>query len=236
MEVTCAQCNTKLNVPDEKIPKDQMVRINCPKCKNKITIELPEVEKNEKSPEQTFNETGKMHLKSIESKGKGEVEKETPSYDNYTDDVDLDFADEDTKLALVLTDPNVEEKVKAAVEEVGYKYISSPNTRDALGKLRFHHFDLIFVEDEFDGQDLENSPILNYLNHLAMSSRRKIFIAVMSDKYKTMDDMMAYTLSVNTVINTKDTEKLGFILKKGITEYKNFYKVFMDTLVEVGKA
>ena len=40
MEVSCAQCNTKLNVPDEKIPKDQMIRINCPKCKNKGKFEV----------------------------------------------------------------------------------------------------------------------------------------------------------------------------------------------------
>ncbi|MDB9822755.1 zinc-ribbon domain-containing protein [Deltaproteobacteria bacterium] len=234
MEVTCAQCKTKLNVPDEKIPKDQMVRINCPKCKNKITIEPAAAVPDEKSPE-AFDETGKMHLKFIESKGKGNGEGGASGLDDY-DDEGLDFFDEETKLALVLADDNVEEKVKEAVEEIGYKYVSVPNTRDALGKLRFHRFDLIFIVEGFDGQELDNSPILNYLNHLSMSSRRRIFIALMSDKFKTMDDMVAYTLSVNTVINTKDAEKLGSILKRGISEYEKFYKVFMDVLVETGKA
>jgi hypothetical protein len=51
-----------------------------------------------------------------------------------------------------------------------------------------------------------------------------------------MDDMMAYTISANAVINTKDVDKLSSILKQGLSEYEKFYKVFMDILVEVGKA
>jgi hypothetical protein len=58
----------------------------------------------------------------------------------------------------------------------------------------------------------------------------------MGDKFKTMDDMMAYTISANAVINTKDVDKLSSILKQGLSEYEKFYKVFMDILVEVGKA
>jgi hypothetical protein len=105
-----------------------------------------------------------------------------------------------------------------------------------LGKLRFHRFDIIFIAEGFDGQELENSPIHNYLNTLSISSRRRIFVALMGDKLKTMDDMMAYTMSANTIISTKDADKLSSILKQGLSEHEKFYKVFMDTLVEVGKA
>jgi len=69
------------------------------------------------------------------------------------------------------------ENIKKAVEELGYKYVSSPNTRDATGKMRYHHFDLIILDDGFDGQELERSPVLNFLNHLSMSQRRRIFVA-----------------------------------------------------------
>ena len=117
-----------------------------------------------------------MHLKFIESKGKGDSEEGVSDLDDFSDDEALDFYDEDAKLALVLADANVEEKVKTGVEEIGYKFVSAPNTRDALGKLRFHHFDLIFIVDGFDGQELDNSPVLNYLNHLSMSSRRYWYI------------------------------------------------------------
>jgi len=137
---------------------------------------------------------------------------------------------------LVLADDDFAEKVKTAVEGLGYKYIHASNTRDALAKLRFHRFNLIFIAEGFDGQELENSPIRNYLNSLSMSSRRRIFLALMGDRLKSMDDMTAYTMSANSVINTKDIDKLPSIFKQGISDHDKFYKVFMDTLVEVGKS
>ena len=237
MEVTCSQCKTKLNVPDDKLPKDQAVKINCPKCKNKITIEPPKHEETEKAAGDSFSETGKLHLKFIESKKKEKGGKDSPDYDDYSGgDERLEFYDEGTKLALVMVDESVQGKIQSAVEELGYKYIPVPNTRDALSKLRFHSFDVVFLADGFDGQQFENSPVMNYLNHLSMSSRRKIFLALFGDRVKTMDEMMAYSLSANVIINTQDLDKLAAILKRGISEYERFYKVFSDTLVEVGKA
>jgi predicted Zn finger-like uncharacterized protein len=212
MEVTCTQCQTKLNIPDEKIPKDQVIKVSCPKCKNKITID------------------SRASTRSEETEKSGDIR------DDYTDSESLDFFDENTKLALVLADDDIADKVKTAVEGLGYKYIHAPNTRDALAKLRFHRFDIIFIAEGFDGQELENSPIRNYLNTLAMSSRRRIFLALMGDRFKSLDDMTAYTMSANTVISTKDVDKLPSIFKQGISEHEKFYKVFMDTLVEVGKA
>jgi hypothetical protein len=38
------------------------------------------------------------------------------------------------------------------------------------------------------------------------------------------------------VINSKDLQKLHLILKKSVSENERFYKVFMDTMVETGKA
>ena len=69
-----------------------------------------------------------------------------------------------------------------------------------------------------------------------MSVRRKIFLALLSDVYKTMDHMMALATSANIVVSTKDLDKLHPILKKAISENERFYKVFTDTLAETGKA
>ncbi len=239
MEVTCQSCKTKLNIPDEKIPKDQLVRVNCPKCKNKITLDTRKADQEEPAAQKSVDhdETGKLHLKFIESKDSSEAKEKGYGYDDFSDDEAIDTFAEDTRLALVMISSGDDsENIKKAVEELGYKYVSAPNTRDATGKMRYHHFDLILLDDGFDGQELEHSPLLNFLNHLSMSQRRRMFVAVISDKFKTMDDIMAFAMSANAVINPKDLEKLVTVLKKGLSDYERFYKVFLDTLVEVGKA
>jgi hypothetical protein len=239
MEVICQSCSAKLNIPDEKIPKDKSVRVACPKCKEKITINPPTAEPKEQSaagPEE-HGETGKYHLKFIESQKEKGGKEGGYGYDEYSGDDALDFFEEGAKIALLLiADEEMGEKVQKAAEELGYRCITSSDTRDATGKMRFHHFDLIVVSDGFDGQEVTRSPILNYLNRVSMSVRRRIFLALLGEKFKTMDNMMAFSLSANVVISTKDTEKLFPILKKAISDNAKFYKVFLDTMTEIGKA
>lgn len=236
MEVICSSCKTKLNIPDEKIPGDQAIKINCPKCKNKISIEpTGENKESSSSQKEDHKETGKYHLKFIDSQKKDADGQGATDYDDFSSDESLDYYDDEVKLALVMVDENIGAKVKSAVEEYGYKFLNTPNTRDALSKMRYHHFDLIILGEGFDGQEVVEGPIMNYLNHLGMSSRRRIFLVIIGDKYKTMDDMMAFSLSANMTVNTKDIEKLSILLKRGISDYEKFYKVFMDTLKEEGK-
>ncbi len=239
MEITCDQCRTKLNILDEKIPKDQVVRINCPKCKFKITLDT-----RSKGPGVTLSEpgreepdlTGKEDVKAVDSKRNKEPE-EGYSYSDYSEDKALDFYEEGTKLSLIMgSDSEQSQKIKSVVEELGYKGIVTPNTRDALGKMRFHHFDMILLSDGFDGQPLENSPILNHLNRLGMSVRRRIFLALLSEKFKSMDSMMSFAMSANSVFSTKDLDRFGVMLKKAVSENEKLYKVFTDTLAQLGKA
>ena len=239
MEVTCNNCKAKLNIPDEKIPADQMVRVNCPKCKYKITIDSKKENSENRQSIDPYAETGKIPIASSVSPPSSTPEDEIPRFDEdleEDEDEALVFFEEDVRLALIMvSDEDHAVKIKSVLEELGYKCIDAPTTRDALGKMRFHHFDLIYLVDGFDGQGLTNSPILNYLNHINISSRRRIFLALMSDKFKSLDEMVAFSMSANAVINPKDLEKLHGILRKAISDNEKFYKVFMDTLVGVGK-
>lgn len=228
MEIICTGCNTKLNIPDEKIPRDQTVRINCPKCKTRLTIEQPDTW-NENTDD--LSGTGSFTNKQIQPQ---KMFKEAASYEEQEDDYAIEYY-EDVKLALVMADEPHNRVIKPAVEERGYKFITAPNIREALLKLRYHHFDLIILSEGFDGQEIAGGPILNYLNHMSMSGRRRIFLTLISDRYKTMDEMIAYALSANMVVNTRDIGNLAILLKRGIQEYEQFYKVFLDILQEEGK-
>jgi hypothetical protein len=75
-----------------------------------------------------------------------------------------------------------------------------------------------------------------YINQLSMSIRRRIFLTLIGEDLKTMDEMQAFSLSANLVVNINDIKNLSFIMKKALKEHEKFYKVFMDTLAELGKA
>ena len=224
MEINCNKCGAKFNVPDEKIPKGKRVIVSCPKCKNKLTVDSH----------------GQKQVKAGgASVGKTDPGVKQPDTDfGYGDEgAALDFYEEGVKLALVAgNDAEQVEKPKQAVEELGYRFIWAKNSREAIGKMRLHHFDLVILRDGLDGIGFKDSPLLQFLNHLSMSLRRRVFLALISDSFNTMDNMMAFAMSANLVVNEKDLGILAAVLKKAILDHEKFYKVFMDMLVEAGKA
>jgi CheY-like chemotaxis protein len=220
MEITCEHCGVTLNIPDEKIPEGQVVRISCPKCKSKISID-----------------TGKRRVSPELPESDGQSKERGYNYGDYSEDEALGAHEEGAKLALVLApDPESSGKTRSEVEQLGYHCVAATDTRDAVGKIRFHLFDLVILCDGFDGQDLDNSPILNYLNSNSMADRRKIFVALMGERFKSMDNLIAFAMSANAVINSKDMDKFSAMLKGAVSEHERFYKVFMETLAEVGRA
>ncbi len=238
MEVICEHCHVKLNLPGEKISKGQVVRVTCPKCKKKMTIDTRHGNASALNPASSngSNDADDFRMNFIDSKAHDMKDEAGYSYDDFTDDKDLDFFEEGTKLALVLENsPEHREKIKQAVEALGYTYVASPDTRDATGKMRFYHFDLVVLADGYDGQQLERSPVLNYLNRMSMSVRRRVFVTLLGDRFKTMDNMMSFALSANVVINKKDLDRFGAVLKKAVSDNEKFYKVFNDELAELGR-
>lgn len=218
MDITCSSCGTTLSVPDEKLPHNQVVNITCPKCKGKIKVD-----------------TRELDLKPATQKKEEEAEEEFFSdYENDTGP--LEFFEEGVKLAIVLESDDLRlSDIIPALEELGYKIIQPLALQEAMSKIRLHAFDMIILSDGFDGKGLEGNPIINYLNHLSMSVRRKIFLVLLSDRFKTMDNMMAFAMSANLVVNPEDLPNMRLILKKGTSENEKFYKVFTDTLREVGR-
>jgi len=224
MDVICDNCHVKINVPEEKIPEGKRVSIRCPKCQNRIAI-----------PAVSESEDTARDLDVIVEEG-GESSEDASIRASEVDDSFLEFYEEGAKLALVLENhPEDLERARQAVEDLGYRYVTAENTRAAVGKMRLYHFDLVMISDQFDDIDLEQSPVLQYLNNLSMSLRRVVFLVLVGQEYKTLDNMKAFALSANLVVNRKDMDKFTAILKQALSDHQRFYKVFMDTLAEVGK-
>jgi predicted Zn finger-like uncharacterized protein len=41
MEIQCDACQSRFNLPDEKLPPGRAVSLKCPKCQNRISISVP---------------------------------------------------------------------------------------------------------------------------------------------------------------------------------------------------
>lgn len=215
MDIICDSCTSKFRIPDEKIPAGKVSTIACPKCKNRISLN-------------PTKESG------------SEVFAEEKS--NADDDYDLsekpfDFIEEEGLTALVCDqNPNVRQTVGEALRMMDYQITVADSARDALKRMRYHIYDLIVINESFDTNNPEANGVLLYLERLGMSVRRNIFVAMVSTRYRTMDNMMAFRDSVNLIINVKNIEDVGKILSRGITDSELFYNVFKEALKETGRS
>jgi predicted Zn finger-like uncharacterized protein len=215
MNIICENCQSKFKIPDEKIPAGRKASIACPKCKGKISL------------------NGKMgaagtKVNFVDANSNG-------SYD--ASEKPFDFIEEEGLTALVCeSNPLVQTTIAEALELMEYQITRAENTRDALKRMRYHNYDLFVVNENFDTDNPESNGILLYLERLNMLVRRNMFIALVSDRFRTMDNMMALNKSVNLIINIKNVEDIGKILSRGITDNEFFYRVFKGTLKEVGRA
>jgi predicted Zn finger-like uncharacterized protein len=225
MEVTCDQCQGKFKILDEKIPAEQVVFIPCPRCKKKLTLDT-----RTKRPPASADP-----LKSGHSADKSLVE--TISSSTYdASEKPFDFLGPGVKTALVCeSDPGILSKLRIALKQMGYHTVEPESATDALKKMRFHSFDLIVMNELFDCPAPDDNPILTSLNDLVMSVRRNMFVALITTRFRTMDNMAALNKSVNVMIHLRNLDEIAKILRRAIDEHQAFYSVFQAALVKTGR-
>ena len=140
------------------------------------------------------------------------------------------------RLVLVCVDDISRQNViKTAVEQLGFTMFAAKSTEEAVERLRRDTFEVAIIDEQFQGGNALDNDILQALVAMPMSVRRYMFVALLGRTYKTFDNMLAFSRSVNVVVNLNDLPHLPAILRKGINENNEFYRVFREMLAEVGK-
>lgn len=214
MDVFCSKCSSKFRIPDEKIPAGRVSTIPCPKCKTRISVD-------------PAKKSAGGAVASAESK-------DGAGYD--ATDKPFDFIEEEGLTALLCEqNPIARKAIESSLNLMDYQITIAESARDALKRMRYHVYDLIVVDENFDTKNPDANGVLIYLERLPMSTRRNIFVAMVSSRYRTMDNMMALNASVNLTINIKNIEDIGKILARGITDTELFYSIYKETLKESGR-
>ncbi len=226
MEIICENCQAKLTIANQKVPKGKRASFLCPKCRHKIYIS-DDAYKSYTNDDYSGNNLMKTGSRSKEIKGPLDYD---ASYKPF------DFIDENNRTTLVCMNSNESAQiVKKAFQGMDYRLISANNAETALARMKYHIFDSVVVGEEFDGNNDGEAVLLNYINSLNMTIRRRIFVLFISSKYRTMDNLSAFYASVNLIINPGDINNLKKIFLYNLKGYKKFYSTFNDALKNADK-
>lgn len=225
MDVVCASCQVKFKIPDEKVPQNQVFSLPCPKCREKITIDTrPSEAPATPSAAPPASGVSKTLAEEVSTTGYNAADRP------------FDFIEEGAKTALVCEqDPTLRAKLMADLQALGYHVACPQNAREVLKQMRFHVFDLIVVNEAFDTPDPDHNNILKYLERLGMEIRRQMFVAMLSDRFRTSDNMVAFNKSVNIIINLKNTNEFDKIIRRAVTDNEAFYKIYRESMKKAGR-
>ena len=144
--------------------------------------------------------------------------------------------DEGQRTALICeSDPGINQTIRLTLESLNFRYAEAESTLAALKQMRYHVFDLVILNESFDGVEPKDNPLRIYLSRLSMDTRRNMFVVLLTKRFRTMDNMAAFNLSVNQVIHEKNIDEMEQMIQNGIADNDTYYKVFKKTLDSLGE-
>lgn len=142
-----------------------------------------------------------------------------------------DFFEPGDLTALVCVDePEIQKVIIEQITALDYKIHTGLFLDDVLLKVKSHNYDVIVIDENFNGSLLTSSPLLAEIMCLPANSRRSMFVVVVGLGFATNDEMEAFGLSVNLVCNVADIKNLRPVLRRAIIRNKEFYAHLSETL------
>jgi CheY-like chemotaxis protein len=263
MQLECKECHRTLNLPDDKVPRGRPFAFNCPYCKQKNTALIPEetqaaapegpiaappppgadAQEPEAAPAQTQAQAQPAYRLTAEAPPeplRAGADAEADSLAKaMSDDTDLQSAlseavDDRPKAMVVFDDPEVQELIIKRLEEGGYNAAAALNPRDAAKQLKFVNFSLLILQENYCGATLHGNLLLRSLQTIDISNRRGMLVILVSPTMTSLDDLTAFGLPIDGIINIADVESIDRLLVSVTARAKKFYATSPEPAAKLG--
>lgn len=240
MNIICDSCQGKFSIPDDKIPEDRSATTTCPRCKSKIVIQPKQKSSGEGLQAGAFDfmeedDAAPSTPASANIQEASEADRFRPDPDSSMEKP-FDFIEEEGRTALICeSSQEILSQIKHVLDYMEYHVTEAANTRDALKQMRYHDYDLIIVNENFDTPNPDANGVLMFISRMPINVRRQIFVAMLSKRYKTLDYMMAFVKSVNMIVNERNAPEFETILQRGVADTDLLYKTLRDALKRAGR-
>ncbi|MDR1084456.1 MAG: hypothetical protein LBP22_06245 [Deltaproteobacteria bacterium] len=241
MHIECQYCHKRLSVADDKVEYGKPFNFICPSCKVKNTFTPMPPEEAAPPPPQDMAQT-QMPAPAPAAPTVPEIPPPPPREAVVAGAAPVEISAsqfdemaEGLKAALVAYDSEeIQDMLYTKLSNMGFKPFIALNVRDAVKQLKFGRFQLMLIQEDYYGATLTSNQLIRAVNGLELSIRHEMFIAVIGPSFTSLDDLTAFSLSLDTVINTADIEDIERILISGMGHVQKFYATYNEMLLARG--
>ena len=220
MQLECKKCQQILNLPDARLPLGRPFAFTCPHCQHKNTALIPAPE-GQASPPPGGDPEPKAAPK-------------PPAKPLDRLSAFSEAADDRPRSIVVFDDPEVQNMLVQKLEANGYNASAALSLRDAAKQLKFADSSLLILQENYSGSTLNGNLLLRTIQNIDLGSRRGMLIVLVSPTMTSLDDLAAFGLSIDAVINTAELECLDQFLVSITARAKKFYATYQEMLAEHG--
>ena len=246
MQLECSNCHKSLNLPDAKLPVGKPFSFTCPYCRQKNSAFIPA----DGGRPPGVNAPVPMEGAAMTALPTSEpprpdityppMDQARPSGENYPGPDDnfqslmLNSTNDRPKGLVVYDEEEIAEMLSGKLEALGYEPTVAVNLRDAAKQLKFASFDIVLIQEDYYGASLSSNHLLKSIQNLDNPSRRGMLVALISPTMTTLDDLLAFSMSFDAVVNKADLDTIDRILMSMVARAKKFYAVYREILTEHG--
>jgi CheY-like chemotaxis protein len=149
---------------------------------------------------------------------------------------EIEGFDINQRFALVAIDDETRRlAVNDALQDLGFRVHFAASTDEGFDRLRKTSYEVVAIDQAFQGGTALDNPLLQHLQTMPSNTRRYMFLALLASDVKTLDNMSAFSASVNAVINYNDLAQAKAIFERAIAENDQFFRVIRTVLQEAGR-
>jgi hypothetical protein len=213
MQISCSACGKRLQIADDKIPPDRQVRIACPGCHERIIVDplghAPAAPAAQDTPTPAPPSAASLGL-------------------------DLGEIGPAPRALLCLDNASFRLECESIMPSLGIDTVHSPTHQtQALTYLSSVAYEVVILDATFDGSTQEANPILACIHELSMQQRRQLFVMLCIPGSAPVDPMLAYSQSVNLIINHDEVLTCRRTLEQHLTEHKRLYRTYHELRQEL---
>lgn len=203
MQATCPQCQTRIQIDDAKVP-DKAFNVKCPKCSN--VVKLP----------------GK-----VAAPPPG-METAAPVFSSaaLSTAVTTPIATPGERAIVTFPDDALAQAMKETLTRLGYAVDIVP-AEDAARLLDQGLFVMAATARVAAAQGKGES-LYQRITRMPPDSRRRVFVILAGDEFKTGDGTQAWAVLGDLVVSTRDAAMCDNAVRTVMAERNRLYQVFID--------
>jgi predicted Zn finger-like uncharacterized protein len=218
VQAQCPQCSTRVQIDDAKVP-DRPFKVRCPKCQATMTLPGRTAAATEASP--AADAPPPVPVAEAPAPPAAEAPPSPAAVARR------ERAEAGGNDALVALSGPAAPHVRRALERLGFNVDAADDVEEGARLLEQGVYE-VAVTARGASEPGKPETLAQRMLRLPMDTRRRVFVVLVGDEFRTADGTQAWSAQADLVVNPADAARCEHLIRSTMAERKRLYQPLLD--------